>query len=169
MLQNQRPLGLKPNGVRKTSISLEGGRLGDRPHSGLSPFQIETGANAPQRKPRKLALLTSLRLGLFGSRWPHVLKTRFSDRDVSEATVTPFAVSRFLHGKRRRSPKVSRVPCEFLRRFQTKSARFSNGFTATTSGFGSNSHAPSGLPAGNARGTWIRSRNWLNALTCITR
>ena len=36
----------------------------------MSPFQIETGAKAPQTTPRKLALLDVRRLwALFGSRW----------------------------------------------------------------------------------------------------
>ena len=35
----------------------------------MTPFQIETGAKVPQTTPRKFALLTSLPLGLFGSRW----------------------------------------------------------------------------------------------------
>jgi len=35
----------------------------------MSPFQIDTRANAPQTTPRKLELLTASCLDLFGSRW----------------------------------------------------------------------------------------------------
>jgi hypothetical protein len=35
----------------------------------MSPSQIKTGDKAPQTTPRKLASLTQVALGLFGSRW----------------------------------------------------------------------------------------------------
>src|SRR4029450_9374424 len=43
----------------------------------MSPFQIKTGANQPQTTPRKLGLLTSPALVLFGSLWDTALAAIF--------------------------------------------------------------------------------------------
>src|SRR4030095_11447899 len=52
--------------LRISKIPAHGAALSDM---GYEPFQIETGADTPQTTPRKLALLPSSPLGLFGSRW----------------------------------------------------------------------------------------------------
>src|SRR4030095_4068464 len=50
--------------LRISKIPAHGAALSDM---GYEPFQIETGADTPQTTPRKLALLPSSPLGLFGS------------------------------------------------------------------------------------------------------